>query len=235
MKVGILSDIHGNDVALEAVLADARSMGVKHLLILGDIVGYYYHPDKVLEQLQAWSHDMILGNHEQMMIQSMNDEEKLAQVTRKYGSGIKKALQCLTQDQLHYLSNLPVSMKVVLDGVVFGLYHGSPRDTDEYIYPDVEIEALKSINSTGDDYVLMGHTHHPMCTHMDKTVFINPGSVGQPRDMGGLASWALVNTDNGMIVQRRVKFVVDKLIKECKENDPEIPYLREILIRDVRR
>lgn len=235
MKVGVLSDIHGNDAALEVVLADARSMGVEHLLILGDIVGYYYHPDKVLEQLQGWTYDMIQGNHEQMMMQSIDNEGYLAQVTREYGSGVKNALECLTKEQVQYLCQLPVSQNIVLDNVRFGLYHGSPRDTDEYVYPDTESKTLRALSSTGDDYVLMGHTHHPMCAHIGEIVFVNPGSVGQPRDIGGLASWVMINTANRMVVQRRAKFSIDDLIEECKENDPDVPYLREILIRDVRR
>ena len=62
MKIAIISDIHGNYEALFSVLEKAKKESVEHLLILGDIVGYYYHPDKVLNLLAQWSYDMIKGN-----------------------------------------------------------------------------------------------------------------------------------------------------------------------------
>ena len=64
MKVGIISDIHGNHYALEEVLKVAIREGVEKLLVLGDIVGYYYHPEIVLEMLYKWSYEIIKGNHE---------------------------------------------------------------------------------------------------------------------------------------------------------------------------
>ncbi|MFO0212044.1 MAG: metallophosphoesterase family protein, partial [Pseudanabaena sp.] len=73
MKIGVLSDIHGNHLALEAVLKEARKLGVEKLLILGDLVGYYYHSVEVLRQLEEWSTEMIGGNHEEMMKLAQKD------------------------------------------------------------------------------------------------------------------------------------------------------------------
>ena len=67
MKIGVLSDIHGNHIALEAVLTEAVSLDINRLCVLGDMVGYYYHPDRVLEMLKAWPVDVIQGNHERML------------------------------------------------------------------------------------------------------------------------------------------------------------------------
>ena len=67
MKVAVLSDIHGNYDAFKEVLKKAEQEGVKHLLILGDIVGYYYSPQKILKSLSDWSFDMIKGNHEDIL------------------------------------------------------------------------------------------------------------------------------------------------------------------------
>lgn len=233
MKVGVISDIHGNDIALRAVLADAVSIGVQHLLILGDVVGYYYNPDKVMEQIDSWAYDIIAGNHEQMMRRSISNEDFLKNVTDKYGSGIEIALQKLNASQLHKLCELPSHKTVIIDDLNFGLYHGSPRDTDEYIYPDTKLNLLNLLSDIDHDYVLMGHTHYPMCTHINNTTLINPGSVGQPRDIGGLASWAMVNTSNRMVVHRRIKFPIEELIKECEKYNPEHEYLKNVLMRDV--
>ena len=67
MKLGLLGDIHSNNLALQAVLAAASSSGVEKLLITGDLVGYYYAPLEVLEMLQPWDRHIVRGNHEDML------------------------------------------------------------------------------------------------------------------------------------------------------------------------
>ena len=64
MKVAVLSDIHGNHYALKEVLNIARNEKVEKLLVLGDIVGYYYHPEKVMDMIKDWDYELIKGNHE---------------------------------------------------------------------------------------------------------------------------------------------------------------------------
>ena len=67
MKIGVISDIHGNSDALAEVLKKAKEENVEHLLVLGDLVGYYYHPDKIMKLLSEWSFDIIKGNHEKIL------------------------------------------------------------------------------------------------------------------------------------------------------------------------
>ena len=67
MKIAVLSDIHGNNLALKLVLDEARILGVERLFILGDIVGYYYHPEEVIHLLNDWHKEMIQRNHESML------------------------------------------------------------------------------------------------------------------------------------------------------------------------
>ena len=67
MKVAVISDIHGNFDALVAVLEKAENENVTHLLNLGDVVGYYYYPDKIMDLLSQWSFDIIKGNHEKIL------------------------------------------------------------------------------------------------------------------------------------------------------------------------
>ena len=73
MNIGILADIHGNHRALKSVLDDMRMNKVDHLLILGDIVGYYYDPEIILDYLGDWSKDLIKGNHEAMLEIGLKD------------------------------------------------------------------------------------------------------------------------------------------------------------------
>ena len=75
MRIGVLSDIHGNNFALEQVLIEARKEGLTKLLVLGDIVGYYYSPEKALDLLYDWDFLMIKGNHEEILFDIMDGFE----------------------------------------------------------------------------------------------------------------------------------------------------------------
>jgi putative phosphoesterase len=231
MKIAVLSDIHGNTVALAAVLAEVRAAGIERLFVLGDFVGYYYRPDEVLAQLAEFKTSMVRGNHETMMEESQHDDHAAKEVRAKYGSGVAHALQKLSASQIKELLALPETARVTEDGVTFFLCHGSPWDNNEYIYPDASEEVLKKCAGQGTDFVLLGHTHRPFIYTYDDTTVLNPGSVGQPRDVGNLASWAIINTANRSVMPRRTLFDVAPVIEEAQGIDPNVPYLTDVLQR----
>ena len=231
MKIGILSDIHGNDIALKAVLAEVKSAGIDRLFVLGDFVGYYYNPHEVLAQLASFTTTMVRGNHETMMEVSRHNEKAAAEIRAKYGSGVAHALTKLSSTQVDELLALPETRSVTMDGVTFLLCHGSPWANDEYIYPDASEEVLRKCASEDADFILLGHTHRPFMYTHDGKVVLNPGSVGQPRDIGSLASWAIIDTTNRSVMQQRTVFDVTPVVEEAQRTDPEIPYLTEVLTR----
>lgn len=231
MKIAVLSDIHGNRVALKAVLEEVRQAGIDRIFVLGDFVGYYYRPDEVLAQLAPFNTTMVRGNHETMMEVSQHDEQAAEKVRAKYGSGVSQALKKLSAEQVSELLALPETARVTEDGVTFFLCHGSPWDNDEYIYPDADESVfLKCLNEDAD-FILLGHTHRPFMYARDGKVVLNPGSVGQPRDVGNLASWAIIDTSNRSVMQRRTAFDTAPVAEEAKRIDPEVPYLVEVLAR----
>jgi len=233
MKVAVLSDIHGNSVALEAVLAEAEKAGVEHLLTLGDFVGYYYRPDEVLAQLAKFNTTMIRGNHETMMEAARDDEQSAEKIRARYGSGVNVALKKLSEEQVAELLALPQTSIVTLDGVRFLLAHGSPWDNNEYIYPDTDEAVHRKCAAEEADFVLLGHTHYPFMYARDGAVVLNPGSVGQPRDTGNSASWAIIDTNNRSVVHKRTMFDITALLEEAERIDPDIQYLRDVLKRNT--
>ena len=119
MKIAVISDIHGNYDALVEVLKKAKKEKIEHLLILGDIVGYYYHPDKILDLLSDWNFDMIKGNHENIL-EDLIANPLLGETTRlKYGSGHNEAINKLTDKQLDFLKGLPETKSVQFDEVLY--------------------------------------------------------------------------------------------------------------------
>lgn len=232
MKLAIISDIHGNSFALEAVICEIEKFNINRIFVLGDMVGYYYFPDKVLKRLEGFNITAIRGNHDIYLEQAMGNPEYAKLLLKKYGSALDYASKVLSKDQISYLRELPrIAVEEYL-GKTFTLAHGSPFKNDQYIYPDTKTSILKScVNEVNTDYLLLGHTHHPFIFVDTKTTLINPGSVGQSRDIGGFASWVIIDLSNDCVTFKKTPYDTSELIEEIKIRDPELPYLHEILTR----
>ena len=90
MKIAILADIHGNHYALLQVLRKAKQLKVEKILILGDLIGYYYYPEKVLEMLSEWDCKFIKGNHEDLLKEILNNTQLNIKDSMGYGRYIMK-------------------------------------------------------------------------------------------------------------------------------------------------
>lgn len=231
MKLALLGDIHGNDLALEAVLAAASSRGVEKLLITGDLVGYYFAPRKVLELLQGWDKHIVRGNHEGMLDTARTDADFLMRVDAKYGGGLREALDQLSESQLDELCGLPYYLDLNIGGCRILLCHGAPWDTDQYVYPDANQELLERCAVPEFDLIILGHTHYPMRKRVGRVWVVNPGSVGQPRNRHPGAYWAIFDTESRELGMHCENYDARALIAESRRRHPGIPYLAEVLER----
>lgn len=231
MLIAVLSDIHGNYDALVEVLGSARKHKVERLFVLGDTVGYYYQPCEVLNALSDWNCDFIAGNHEQALIASLSSEGSRQEYLSKYGSGVEVCLEELSSYQLEFIKAMPTSMNVEIDGRQFELHHGSPHDKNEYLYPDCPEDKLKTRVPSNGQTVLLGHTHRHFFYHYNGGTIFNPGSVGQSRETGGLASWGLINTENNSFVHKCTPYNTSRLVKDVLQRDPDIEFLYKVLTR----
>ncbi|MEX2430771.1 MAG: metallophosphoesterase family protein [Dehalococcoidia bacterium] len=213
MRTLIVSDIHSNATALEAVFAAAEEDGpLDQVWCLGDIVGYGPQPMECLERLWAANAMSICGNHDAGAVGRIELDEfnhYAAEACRWTG-------RQLTDRAIEYLTNLPESL--IEDP--FMLVHGSPRDPMwEYVfgYPQA-IEVWERAVTHG---VLVGHSHFQFCCEAGRgletpgpegmyipithaRLVINPGSVGQPRDRDLRAAYAIYDDDAQSITLRRV-------------------------------
>lgn len=229
MKVALVSDIHGNAAALSAVLSAASSEGVSGLLCCGDYVGYYYDPGIVLDLLDGWQWHGVRGNHEDMLerwLAGVGREEVVA----RYGSGLAKAAR-MADERLSQLLSLPKVRALEVDGRRALVCHGAPWDGDAYVYPDAAPELWQRMAASGDDLVVYGHTHYPVVRQVGKTLVVNPGSVGQPRDRRPGACWALWDTDRMNVELRREVYDVDALVARCAVEDPALTSIAQVLTR----
>jgi putative phosphoesterase len=231
MKVGILGDIHGNHLALDAALKAARKQGVEKLLLTGDLIGYYFAPAEVMKSLAEWECFTVRGNHEDMLTRVQSDPGYLAVVESRYGSGLRVAMEKLHDFQIATLCSLPHPLNLNFGGCSILLCHGAPWDVDQYIYPDAEEGLIERCLRTEYDLIVVGHTHYPMDRSFGTTRLMNPGSVGQPRNRQPGAHWAAFDTETHELEFFREDYDPTKLVQECRERHPEIPYLADVLTR----
>jgi putative phosphoesterase len=232
MKIGIISDIHGNHFALEKVLESASKNKVEKLLVLGDIVGYYYHPNKAMDLLKKWDYELIQGNHERIMMQLNAGNVEMASLRNKYGCGHQIAIDKLSEQQFNELVDAPEKKAVTIDGVNILMCHGSNWDADYYIYPDASTDVLSKCNEPSMDFVVIGHSHYQFVYRNRDSTLINVGSVGQSRTTGGVANWAIINTANKSFELKSTNYDVNILLEEVKQVDLPVNYLQEILKRN---
>jgi putative phosphoesterase len=231
VKLGLISDIHGNAAALEAVLRAARAQGVERILFAGDCVGYYYEPHRCLGLLAEWDVTAVRGNHENMLREVIAQPSLAEGFRRRYGSGLSTAVSVLSPSQLDFLAGLPVQQKLEIDGTSITLCHGAPWDTDEYVYPDASEALLERCAAAGGAYVVMGHTHYRFTARFGSTSLVNPGSVGQPRDRMPGAAWGLLDTMTGEFHQFTEEYDIESVASHARLVDPHLPYLWEVLER----
>jgi diadenosine tetraphosphatase ApaH/serine/threonine PP2A family protein phosphatase len=217
MRYLVLSDLHSNLQALEAVLAEATGLGYDHALLLGDLVGYGGDPLPVMDVAMAITPlTVIRGNHDKVCagLAPASDFNDAARIAAEWTASV------LDADHLRTLAELPEGPVQVAPDVQ--ICHGAPFDEDYYIFD--EADAARALESAGARVCLFGHTHiqtlfastlDPFVETAESGIFrlpqtgpalINVGSVGQPRDGDPRAAYGLLDLERGVIHLRRVEY-----------------------------
>ena len=216
MRYAVISDIHSNLDALEAVV-DEIPKGIP-ILCLGDVVGYGAQPNEVVEVIQRLRPLVVLlGNHDYAVVTG-----DVGGFSTYAATGITWTRKHITAANMQFLSTLHSEAHLELDHIPVGLYHGSPRDSlFEYIYPEISDEEVESlINESKCKVVLLGHTHVPMRFHAKGRMLANPGSVGQPRDGNPKASVGFLTVSGGKceLEHTRVGYDVESAAEKIRQS-----------------
>ena len=204
MKIAVISDIHGNMEALEAVMADIEKQQCDKIFVLGDYAMAGPEPNSTVEYFITRKNDpkfkLIQGNTD-LMIADYSDElySKLKEKAPVMAEALKNDAEILNPPEKYFLKNLPIQLEVVEGGVKFLLVHGSPRKNNEDILPDTPIEEVEKMLVNVDvDVVLCGHTHLPcgFQTSKKKTV-VNAGSIGRPFTPEPKSCYLTIIVNNG--------------------------------------
>ncbi len=218
MRVLILSDIHANLTALEAVLEDAGSLDATWCL--GDLVGYGPDPNECVERVRALPELLcLIGNHDQAALGGI----PLSRFNRDARDVAEWTRSILSADNQDYLRSLPARITTQ----DFMLAHGSPRQPVwEYILDQYTADRMFDFFDT--PFCLVGHSHLPLvfkrgsdgafaspvairlgsAIALEPRMILNPGSVGQPRDMDPRAAYAVLDLEARTWAPRRVRYDV---------------------------
>jgi putative phosphoesterase len=203
MKVGILSDAHGNPQGLLSCLKFFKSEQVDQIYFLGDAVGYMPDWKGVFELLEKYNVICLKGNHDQMAI-----DRKPPKKNKVYR--ITQELKTENEKFLKHVQTLSPSKSINILNKEIMLVHGSPwQQLDGYVYPNTDMERFKLIDA---DAVFMGHTHRPFIKTVHGKLIVNVGSCGLPRDEGSLVSCAIYNISKNKCEIFRIPQNVEKII-----------------------
>lgn len=212
MKVAIISDIHGNLEALEAVLKDISNKEVDDIICLGDIVGDCANPNECVELIKKKEIKSIKGDHDLNSITL----EKLDSFNDRSKEALKLNNSILTQENKDFLNNLPELLEINGKNKLIA-FHGSPLD---HFYGSIdstidEEAIIDVIENQGVDVLVCGHTHINDLKKFQLKVFLNPGSVGQPRNNNPKAQYAIIDLDNTNFVSfEQVEYDIDSAAKK---------------------
>lgn len=212
MRIAIISDIHSNLEALEAVLKHIKSQRIKTIWVAGDIVGYGASPNEVITLLQKEKAVMIAGDHDAEVL-TLND---LSWFNEYAQQALIYTNRVLTNENKAFLKTLKETYEETIDDRKIFMVHGSPNNhLKEYVYaktPDVNLLAM--LNKAKADILLIGHTHQPFVRRIAGRLAINVGAVGQPRDYSPDSEYCILDPKYMQATIQRVKYNIDAASKK---------------------
>lgn len=225
MRIGIISDIHGNLPALEAVLQDLRPKGLDALYCLGDLVGYAAFPNEVTERIRAEGIPTIMGNYDDG-VGFDRDECGCAYtdpVEKQLGDqSLEWTRAKVSAENKAYLRSLEKEIRFDGDGKRVLLVHGSPRRMNEYLFEDRPVSSFQRLAASSKaDIIVFGHTHRPYTKLVDGVLFVNAGSVGKPKDGDWRACYVILepSSDAQPVTFTRIPYDVKTVADAIRASD----------------
>lgn len=200
MKILLLSDIHGNYPALEAVSRASAALGCEQIINCGDITVYAPFPNETIDWLRKRAVFSIRGNTDDKVIKLLKGKN-----FRKPSKPEKRIMytstaSLLTAANKAYLLGLKKKKLLFIEDTSLGIFHGSPADHEEFLCADTPEKRFRELAAgTSCEIVVTGHSHSPYHTYVAGVHFINPGSVGRMFDGCPETSFAVLELAPGVV------------------------------------
>ncbi|MCI0652046.1 MAG: metallophosphatase family protein [Planctomycetes bacterium] len=225
VRYAIVSDVHGNKEALDAVIERIGTLDCDEIICLGDIVGYGAEPGYCVERIREISKVVVAGNHDYAALGKINIDYFNAHARRATLWTREK----LTPEQLQYLNDLPL----VVNMGSFTVVHGSLESPELFDYIQTSYDAFLTMQKMQNSLCFIGHSHVPIAFLLKDVitfslepevllaglakVIVNVGSVGQPRDNNPLASFAVYDVKEARVDIHRIPYDIEKSAEKILE------------------
>lgn len=222
MKLALISDIHGNAVALEAVLKDMKEKAVDKIFVLGDLCFRGPEPKRALELIRSLQADVIKGNADEWVVRGIREGEVPASAFETMKKEREWIYSQLDQESIQYLNELPMDVSFEFGNVKIHAFHAAPNSLYDVVLPFESDVAMKEkmMGKTADLFIY-GHIHKPFIRYIDGACLINIGSVGLPFDGIPKSSYCLVEI-NGESYQTsivRVNYDIEQVAMQYRTSD----------------
>ncbi|MDD1727947.1 MAG: metallophosphoesterase family protein, partial [Methanospirillum sp.] len=211
LTIALISDVHANLPALEAVLADAESRGASVVLHAGDLTGYGPFPEEVINLVRSRHILSVIGNYDLSVLSRTWKKRRPSSREKKFA--MKWAFHTLSKENRIWLNNLPRVLRLCIRGVPLLVTHGSPDSLTEYLdngTPDTRLHELAA--ECGVKIMVTGHSHRSAAREVDGVWFINAGSVGRSEDGDPRACYALLTIDPFSLIHIRVPYEIERTV-----------------------
>ncbi|HJV30530.1 MAG TPA: metallophosphoesterase family protein [Gaiellaceae bacterium] len=202
-RVAIVTDLHANIPALEAMLTRTDELEAKAVYCGGDLVGYGPHPNDVCQLIEERAIATIYGNYDYAIARDLDDCGCFYPTPNDRETGQRSVawtLEHSDERSKRFMHDLPFDLRFELAGKRIRLVHGSPRKVNEYLLEDRAASTFVRIAQLADcDILLFGHTHKPWVREYGGVLFVNCGSVGKPKDSDPRGSFAVLTESDGRI------------------------------------
>jgi len=217
----VISDIHSNIEALNAVLNSIKANNCDKIICLGDLVGYGPRPNEVIEKISELNIDSIMGNYDEAVgfylpYCGCHLDSKVKYLQSQ--NSLRWTEENTNEENKVILRQLPEELVFNYKGKTISAYHGSPYSITEYIYGNQQDRLHEVLDELHTDILLLGHTHLPYIKWVGEKLIINPGSVGKPKDGDNKASYVLLElNDNVNAEVIKVTYDIDKVIEDMNK------------------
>jgi putative phosphoesterase len=224
MRLAIISDMHGNVQALDAVLADLETLEPDGVYCLGDLVGYGAAPNEVIDRIREANIPTVMGNYDDGVGFDRDDCGCAYRdpIDRELGQrSLNWTRAHTTADHKAFLRSLVPEIRFDVLSTRVLLVHGSPRKMNEYLFEDRPRSSFERLaRSSNADVIVFGHTHVPYMKLVDGVLFVNTGSVGKPKDGDPRACYAILDIEAASSATfRRVDYDIAAAAKAIRASD----------------
>jgi putative phosphoesterase len=234
MKIAFISDIHGNAIALEAVLEDIEKQEIDKIYVLGDICYRGPEPKRSLDLVRSLHTEVIKGNADEWVVRGVREGEVPEKALELMNTERQWIVEQLEPSDIDYLNSLPTQLNLRFEDVGISAFHATPASLFDVVLPNSDDNQIQSslMHSPEAQVYVYAHIHKPYIRYLNGKVIMNIGSVGLPFDGLAKASYGLVEIEDGHLKTsiRRVSYELERVVALYHEvNYPNAEMMSKVI------